>query len=527
MPAISSLMRRSSACVSSRCAVLLALVGLGLSIGAVKAHQEGSTELDVLIPIGPRDVSTLPSVVCSTLRWVGVHDIYVVGSNATLTHLLTVYPDSDRSSGMYFRFANCAATVKWLREEEILAEYLPGEEGGWGTQQVLKLIAPVVFEMRANVLVVDCDVTWRRKVHFFDEHNRTLLSQGGGFDIVQYHDVPRLMGGVMSPPGAHLLSGVSHHAVFNREILLAMFCKIVSCDVKKFAKFWANGARQGTADDILKAFRMFPSASEYQMYFQYALSAHGDKVAVRDLAFAMTCNALPPYAYDYDVCHHHFRSGQPRAHWDSECANFCSPHCTTCYTPHTPCTHLTLSKCTALQPTPRPSLYHPLYRATIERTTNMMHLRLPYFIAACVAYAEVLFFAWCTYQVVKRKEIADTVTIWFVYTIAIGEVLCRVLNAGVSFAGVYRLQPSLVIYVVWVVFVCHVVCVVRCPVTWQHVVCRVLCLFLFCELYALPVSTMRPLCEGPYGYKYLHLIAFIVQSAALRSRAMQSKSALL
>ncbi|KAJ9449044.1 hypothetical protein DIPPA_10884 [Diplonema papillatum] len=233
---------------------------------------------------------------------------------------------------------------------------------GWVAQQVLKLYAPLLIPgIGEDVLVMDADVLWMKDVaftatsftHIGQESDRSvaapqlppelsnasaghattsaanvhrLLSRGGGYDVVVYAPFVEYITGLLVPAldGRYQsllreVTGVCHHALFNRRVLLSLISGVETGYQTRF-----RPAAPVLFPQILRGCPYRPS--EYHLYFGYALSERSPLPhLVHDLSFVLG-HAWPEpvgdHPFHFAVTHHHFRGPcGPRRGWAIECAH--------------------------------------------------------------------------------------------------------------------------------------------------------------------------------------------------------------
>lgn len=189
---------------------------------------------------------------------------------------------------------------------------------GWIFQQLLKLHAPLLINgLLPNVLACDADVVWLQERLYF------LQAKDGPSDPVALlchftsDDCPPIRSTVdlhrydcfvssMLPnlskrrPSAE--TAVCHHALFQRDVIESLFQKVEDAFGCPFWEVFRDVAKSCGG-----------RASEYELYFAYALQFLPHRVQPRKLAFAVVGDfeaALrsPPSNVAFFVAHSHLRS---------------------------------------------------------------------------------------------------------------------------------------------------------------------------------------------------------------------------
>ncbi len=209
--------------------------------------------------------------------------------------------------------------AEWFDEKlfpfslELVRDYVGGSVG-WYFQQLLKLYAPLVIPgISENVMILDSDTVFFRRVAMLDEQNRSFYNiskdknvRCRDFDIrVAKHAKAVLSALAIEnlPSEFREISGISHNMMFNREIMRDLFAKAEAHD--------ADG------DPFYKIFLKHAdsehSASEYQIYFNFLLVFHREKIRIRKLNYKNTADVnirkyRRRFKYHYCSFHSYLRS---------------------------------------------------------------------------------------------------------------------------------------------------------------------------------------------------------------------------
>lgn len=210
-------------------------------------------------------------------------------------------------------------SAEWFDEKlypfsiDLVRSYV-GDSCGWYFQQLLKLYAPLVIpDILENVLVLDSDTVFFRRVRMFNSKGVALCNISKDtkicrkpFDIKVAAHIEKLLPALAVknlPKKFQTLSGISHHMMFNRNLISEMMKKIEDHDVGKdpFYKIF------------LKHSDTTHSASEYQLYYCFLLIYHPDKIQFRKLRYKNTADInikkyLKRFKYHYCSFHHYLRS---------------------------------------------------------------------------------------------------------------------------------------------------------------------------------------------------------------------------
>lgn len=164
---------------------------------------------------------------------------------------------------------------------------------GWYLQQLIKLYAGFVLPDILNKwLVIDADSFFLKPVSFFED-GKSLLNFGSEYHRPYFEHMKRLHPTLhrMNPA----LSGITHHMLFDKEIIDALFNMVSEYNKKPFF--------QAFLSCIDPAHFSKSGASEYEIYFNFALKHFPQKVLVRGLNWSNQRTLNTSLNYDYIACH--------------------------------------------------------------------------------------------------------------------------------------------------------------------------------------------------------------------------------
>jgi hypothetical protein len=181
----------------------------------------------------------------------------------------------------------------------------PDSRVGWYYQQLLKLYAPFVIpEISSNVLIVDSDTVFLRPVSFIDETTGGgLYNPSGEYHMPYFWHAKRLSGGTINRLYPEF-SGISHHMLFQRDVLRNLFEEIESLHKITFWKAFCKAVDIGEIHTS--------GASEYEIYFNYVFSK-SKAVSIRILKWENVnsidlINQCRNTGYHYVSSHAHARN---------------------------------------------------------------------------------------------------------------------------------------------------------------------------------------------------------------------------
>ncbi|NBO23927.1 MAG: hypothetical protein EBU93_01615 [Chlamydiae bacterium] len=267
---------------------------LGENQDSLKIIQN-NTLFDVVICVGKNDVSLLPKVIALIrLNVIGFRKIF----------LICLDPDCIRDivddSCVIIDEKIFPFTIHDMFPENV-------QRNGWYLQQLLKLYASfVIHDILDNYLVVDCDVFFLQPTSFICQHTAKFFITNSYLSSLLSHPpyfqhMNRLHPSLKS---YHSFSGITHHFIFNKQLLIQLFLMVESYHhfSLPFWKLFLNAVDPSLYN--------FSGASEYEIYFHYLIHFHPDKIILRDLSW-MDLPFLSPsdlVKYSFVAIHHYNRA---------------------------------------------------------------------------------------------------------------------------------------------------------------------------------------------------------------------------
>ena len=246
--------------------------------------------VDVLIPVGPKDRELLAVVVAAVRRHLrGLRRMVLVSA--------------DQQDQLWCRDPQ----VAWMDERE----FPPGPEAiarilgddaalGWWWQQLIKLQAQILLpELADHLLVLDSETVLLRPVRFLDGRGRALLHPASEVNPAYSDHIQRLLPDLgRHGPG---LSGITHCMLFNRQILEQLHAEV---EALHGVPLW-----QAFLAQVDPLHRRQGGASEYDLYFNYALQRAPRQVRLRSLPWKVSGDLEEQKRRDqaYITFHRHMR----------------------------------------------------------------------------------------------------------------------------------------------------------------------------------------------------------------------------
>ena len=226
--------------------------------------------MDIVIVHGPSDDEILPYTISQIRKYVkDFRNIYIITHDA----------DIDLFDEEVFKGCKVIDEKTFPFKIQDVDKFIQTpKRNGWYLQQLLKLYASLVIEdMLDDYLVVDADTLFLKDISF-KSSGKYLFNMGDEYHIPYFEHMKRL-----HPSFEKMvkLSGISHHMIFNRMILSEMMMLVERHH--NFTPFWEVFLRE-----VVPEQRHGSGASEYEMYFNYMLKNHKDKIIPRKLRFENT-----------------------------------------------------------------------------------------------------------------------------------------------------------------------------------------------------------------------------------------------
>jgi hypothetical protein len=242
---------------------------------------------DIVIPIGPNDIEICRNQIkYIKLNVIGYRKIFLVSCDPSL------------------KLSNCITineNIFPFTKQDIAIHHGNTTRLGWYLQQLIKLYAGFVIpDILEKYLVIDADTFFLKPTKFI-ENDKCLYNTSNA-----YHKPYFLHMNVLHPSFSKQIQGVSgicHHMMFDINCLKQMF-ELVEKHHNNDV-FWNIFIKSVHIADY-----EYSGASEYELYFNYMLQYHKDKMEIRILQWKEigNVNDLSVYnEYDYITCHWYWR----------------------------------------------------------------------------------------------------------------------------------------------------------------------------------------------------------------------------
>lgn len=244
---------------------------------------------DIVIPVHSKDLERLSYQINYTKKnIIGYNNIYIVSNNTD-----NIIKDCILINEDVFPF-----NIKLIIEKYNINP----KRAGWYLQQLIKLYAvffiPNILE---NYLVIDSDTFFMKPITFM-ENNKLLFNIGTEYHIPYFTHMNKLHKSLYR--NYKDKSGICHHMIFNKNTLIMLINLICNSDdfnnnITKFYDIFLKNIIQSEKS----------GASEYEIYFNYMIKYHPDKIKIRKLNWInykknMTQNYFKSkHNYDYISYH--------------------------------------------------------------------------------------------------------------------------------------------------------------------------------------------------------------------------------
>lgn len=213
-------------------------------------------KFDIFQPVGPKDISIInKSLKVNKKNLKGYDKIFLLSETKSLK-----VEGCNLLDPSFFPFSL----------EYIKNNMYNKQRAGWVYAQLVKLYYPQLQKNKEYVLVIDSDVFFTKPIEFFDKETKPIFTTSNEYHIPYFEHMNRLHPDLMR---SHKKSGISHHMLFSKKILTALFDKVEKYSRKKFYDHYIQ---------TLDSNENSPSA-DYEIYFHYILKYHKEKYSIREM----------------------------------------------------------------------------------------------------------------------------------------------------------------------------------------------------------------------------------------------------
>jgi hypothetical protein len=239
-------------------------------------------EFDIVLCLGPKDREIVSYSLASIKKYVyGYRKVFIISKT------------DPKLEAVFFDESNFPFSIKDVNN--IINVPL---RAGWYFQQLLKLYVSFVLpELLDTFVVIDCDTLFLKPITFYQDGKFLINSTTNENNLPYYEHMQRLHPSIEK---MNEKSGVCHHMVFNKYILRELFDLI---ETRHFNPLWKVFLELVDLKE-----RGGSGASEYEIYFNYVIKFHSDKIVLRSIPFSGwgADIALIPPNLPYNYVNHHW-----------------------------------------------------------------------------------------------------------------------------------------------------------------------------------------------------------------------------
>ena len=251
--------------------------------------------LDIVIVFGPNDHTTIKECIThAKINILNKRNIYIISYDDKVDILKDkVFEDCHIYNESIFENFFTKDSINSLIKTE--------ERTGWYLQQLIKLYASFVIpNILDDYLVIDADTIFLKALKFKDVDiygkSKYYFNISTEYHVPYFEHMNKL-----HPCFKKMVreSGITHHMIFNKDIIKQIFT--ITESLHKM-EFWKAFLLCVNIKDTKGS-----GASEYELYFNYMVAYHKSKVIVRKLNFENAEGINLNSSCDYISVHHYMR----------------------------------------------------------------------------------------------------------------------------------------------------------------------------------------------------------------------------
>jgi hypothetical protein len=231
---------------------------------------------DIVIVHGPNDNKVLPDCVEFIKKNVGGRrNIYIISYNSSCDIFTQeIFKDCKIYHENIFPFSKLDVNI---------INQTP-QRDGWYLQQLLKLyVSFVIEEILDDYVIIDSDVIFLKNIEFKSD-NKYIYNIGKEVIHQPYFEHMKKLHPTFQRLANH--SGIAHYMLFNRDIIRELFDIVEKYHfslTNENKPFWKIFLEQVTVDNRGKS-----GASEYELYFNFMIKNHNDKIIIKSINYEET-----------------------------------------------------------------------------------------------------------------------------------------------------------------------------------------------------------------------------------------------
>jgi hypothetical protein len=246
-------------------------------------------EFDIVIPIGPNDIKQINEQLNYTKKnIIGYRKIFLISFDPNI-QLKSEHKDIIIIDETIFPFSI----------NDVTKFHYKHSRNGWYLQQLLKLYSGLIIpDITEKYLVIDSDTFFLKPTKFI-ENEKCLYNLGTEYHIPYFEHMKKLHSSLIKKID---FSGICHHMMFEKTYIRELFDLVEKNHSNE--PFWKIFLKivekQHYGENIYNA----SGASEYEIYFNFMMIYHNDKIDVRLLKWTNSNVLIQEKTdnYDYISC---------------------------------------------------------------------------------------------------------------------------------------------------------------------------------------------------------------------------------
>ncbi len=234
---------------------------------------------DIIIPVGPNDKDIIIKQIEYTKKnIIGYRNIYLIcyDPSIIIDGCITINEN-------IFPFS--LETVSNINGKI--------NRNGWYLQQLLKFYALITIpNILERCLIIDSDTFFLKPTIFID-NNKCLYNYGTEYHYEYFEHMLRLDEQLIKVDNTK--SGICHHMIFEKIYVNELINRIEKKHNDKFYNVFLKMVTDFSGS----------GASEYEIYFNYMLKNHSDKIKIRELKW-INSTSIDNIESDYDYISYHW-----------------------------------------------------------------------------------------------------------------------------------------------------------------------------------------------------------------------------
>ena len=232
--------------------------------------------IDIVICVGPQDAKNVKTLVNNVKAFViGINNIYLIMPKNVLDMYYVIDPIVKNIDENIFPF----------NKEYIDNLFKCPERSGWYLQQLLKIYAPVVIDILDKYIIIDADLKFYNKIHFFENDIMLFNTDNARWEPYFIH-IKKLYSNIQIKT---LTSGITNLMPMKRHIIENLLYRVKQEHNEVFWKVFLN-----IVDPV---YYNHSGASEYEILFHFCLTFYPKECKIRPVRFKNSDR----FTYNYEL----------------------------------------------------------------------------------------------------------------------------------------------------------------------------------------------------------------------------------